>query len=100
MTTPHACTGHKTCLVCLYWDTLRIPANYTIDSTSLTGTDYMPGGWGIDDSITFCRALKQLGVDLIDCSSGAVVRGAKIRVGPGYQVHHTAHGSNLLAPAC
>jgi 2,4-dienoyl-CoA reductase-like NADH-dependent reductase (Old Yellow Enzyme family) len=34
--------------------------------------------------------LKKLGVDMIDCSSGGVVPGAKIAVGPGYQVPFAA----------
>jgi 2,4-dienoyl-CoA reductase-like NADH-dependent reductase (Old Yellow Enzyme family) len=53
----------------------------------LSGTDWMPGGWDLEQSIALSRVLSPLGVDLIDCSSGGIVPGAKIPVGPGYQVH-------------
>jgi 2,4-dienoyl-CoA reductase-like NADH-dependent reductase (Old Yellow Enzyme family) len=53
----------------------------------LSGTDWMPGGWDVEQSVELARRLAPLGVDLIDCSSGGIVPGAKISVGPGYQVH-------------
>jgi 2,4-dienoyl-CoA reductase-like NADH-dependent reductase (Old Yellow Enzyme family) len=40
----------------------------------------------LKQSIALARELKQLGVDLIDCSSGGSVPHAKIPVGAGYQV--------------
>jgi 2,4-dienoyl-CoA reductase-like NADH-dependent reductase (Old Yellow Enzyme family) len=49
-------------------------------------TDWVPGGWDIEQSIELARRLKAEGVDLIDCSSGGMVPDAKIPVGPGYQV--------------
>lgn len=49
-------------------------------------TDWVPGGWDIEQSIELARRLKAEGVDLIDCSSGGNVPDAKIPVGPGYQV--------------
>lgn len=52
----------------------------------LSVTDWIEGGWTIEDSIALARRLKPLGVDLIDCSSGGVVSHVKIPVGPGYQV--------------
>jgi 2,4-dienoyl-CoA reductase-like NADH-dependent reductase (Old Yellow Enzyme family) len=51
-----------------------------------SGTDWVEGGWDIQQSVELARVLHPLGVDLIDCSSGGVVPGAKIPVGPGYQV--------------
>jgi 2,4-dienoyl-CoA reductase-like NADH-dependent reductase (Old Yellow Enzyme family) len=53
----------------------------------LSGTDWMPGGWDLEQSIALSSLLAPLGVDLVDCSSGGIVPGAKIPVGPGYQVH-------------
>ncbi|MGH9559142.1 MAG: NADH:flavin oxidoreductase/NADH oxidase [Bryobacteraceae bacterium] len=58
--------------------------------TRISSTDWIEGGWDIDQSVELARALKPLGVDLIDCSSGGVVRGAKIPVAPGYQVPFAA----------
>ncbi|MGI8545756.1 MAG: NADH:flavin oxidoreductase/NADH oxidase [Gemmatimonadaceae bacterium] len=52
----------------------------------ISATDWSPGGWDIDQSVELARVLARLGVDLIDCSSGGAVRGARIPVGPGYQV--------------
>jgi 2,4-dienoyl-CoA reductase-like NADH-dependent reductase (Old Yellow Enzyme family) len=52
----------------------------------LSTTDWVAGGWTIDDSVELARALKPLGVDLIDCSSGGLVPNARIPVGAGYQV--------------
>jgi 2,4-dienoyl-CoA reductase-like NADH-dependent reductase (Old Yellow Enzyme family) len=49
-------------------------------------TDWMEGGWDIEQSIELARRLKAGGVDLIDCSSGGTVPHAKIPVGAGYQV--------------
>jgi len=49
-------------------------------------TDWVEGGWDLAQSIEFARNLKELGVDLIDCSSGALVPNAKIPAGPGFQV--------------
>ena len=52
----------------------------------LSCTDWVEGGWTIDESVELARQLKTAGVDLIDCSSGGGVPHAKIPVGPGYQV--------------
>ena len=49
-------------------------------------TDWVDGGWDIEQSIELARRLKAEGVDLIDCSSGGTVPDAKIPVGAGYQV--------------
>ncbi|MFN8655050.1 MAG: NADH:flavin oxidoreductase/NADH oxidase [Candidatus Obscuribacterales bacterium] len=49
-------------------------------------TDWAEGGWNIDESVELAKRLRDLEVDLIDCSSGAAVSHAKIPVGPGYQV--------------
>jgi 2,4-dienoyl-CoA reductase-like NADH-dependent reductase (Old Yellow Enzyme family) len=52
----------------------------------ISATDWVDGGWNINESIKLAGELKQIGVDLIDCSSGGNVPHAKIPVGPGYQV--------------
>ncbi|HYD85090.1 MAG TPA: oxidoreductase, partial [Opitutus sp.] len=52
----------------------------------LSCTDWMEGGWDIEQTIELARRLKNEGVDLIDCSSGGAVPNAKIEIGPGYQV--------------
>ena len=52
----------------------------------LSCSDWVAGGWDIEQSVELSRRLKAEGVDLIDCSSGGAVPDAKIPVGPGYQV--------------
>ncbi len=47
-------------------------------------TDWVEGGWDIQQSVELTRELKKLGVDFVDCSSGGNVN-AKIPVGPAYQ---------------
>ncbi len=52
----------------------------------LSATDWVDGGWSIDDSVALARLVKPMGVDLIDCSSGGSSLEQKIPMGPGYQV--------------
>ncbi|HET8839391.1 MAG TPA: NADPH dehydrogenase NamA [Flavobacteriaceae bacterium] len=49
-------------------------------------TDWMENGWNEKESVALSKILKERGVDLIDCSSGALVPNAKIPVGKGFQV--------------
>ena len=56
----------------------------------ISATDWTEGGWELSDSIEFCRALKEIGIDLIDVSTGGNVPRAKIPVAPGYQVPFAA----------
>ncbi|HEY6911781.1 MAG TPA: NADH:flavin oxidoreductase/NADH oxidase [Myxococcales bacterium] len=51
----------------------------------VSATDWAEGGWDIEQSVELSRRLAREGVDLIDCSSGGMVPGVKIPVGPGYQ---------------
>lgn len=52
----------------------------------ISASDWVEGGWTIDDSVKLVRLLKPLGVDLVDCSSGGISPHARIELGPGYQV--------------
>jgi len=52
----------------------------------ISSTDWVEGGWTIEDSVRLAILLKAKGVDLIDCSSGGNVKKAVIPLGPGYQV--------------
>src|SRR5579871_2308163 len=51
----------------------------------ISATDWVDGGWDVQQSVELARQLKGLGVDLIDCSSGGNSARAKIPVGPAYQ---------------
>jgi 2,4-dienoyl-CoA reductase-like NADH-dependent reductase (Old Yellow Enzyme family) len=52
----------------------------------ISATDWAEGGWDILQSVELAKRLRELGVDLVDCSSGGAVAHAKIELGPGYQV--------------
>ncbi len=52
----------------------------------ISSTDWTDGGWNIEESVKLAGVLKEIGIDLIDCSSGGNIYNAKIPVGPGYQV--------------
>ena len=52
----------------------------------ISSTDWKEGGWTLEDSVNLAHILKDMGVDLIDCSSGGNVFHARVPVGPGYQV--------------
>jgi 2,4-dienoyl-CoA reductase-like NADH-dependent reductase (Old Yellow Enzyme family) len=52
----------------------------------ISATDWVEQGWNVDDSVVLCRRLKEVGVDLIDVSSGGMTPKAQIQVGRGYQV--------------
>jgi 2,4-dienoyl-CoA reductase-like NADH-dependent reductase (Old Yellow Enzyme family) len=65
------------------------PAGYPL-FVRISATDWVEGGWAIEDSVRLAALLKGLGVDVVDCSSGGLVPYAKIAVGPGYQVGFAA----------
>ena len=52
----------------------------------ISASDWKEGGWDIAQSVEFCKRARQLGIDLIDVSSGGNVSDAKIAIRPGYQV--------------
>ncbi|HEY2864700.1 MAG TPA: NADH:flavin oxidoreductase/NADH oxidase [Casimicrobiaceae bacterium] len=53
----------------------------------ISATDWIEGGWTIEDSVTLVRHLQAAGCDWIDTSSGGISPAQKIPLGPGYQVH-------------
>ena len=52
----------------------------------ISATDWTEGGWTPEESVRLAYILKDMGVDLIDCSSGGNIHDAKIPMAPGYQV--------------
>lgn len=57
----------------------------------ISATDWVEGGWDPEQSVFLSQALKEIGVDVIDCSSGGLSPDARIPVAPGYQVPFSAH---------
>lgn len=52
----------------------------------ISATDWADGGWNLPQSIELSKMLKDIGIDLIDCSSGGAVADATIPAAPNYQV--------------
>jgi 2,4-dienoyl-CoA reductase-like NADH-dependent reductase (Old Yellow Enzyme family) len=55
----------------------------------ISAVDGLEGGWSIEDSIVFATALRDLGIDAIDCSSGGLggaATAARVPRGLGFQV--------------
>jgi 2,4-dienoyl-CoA reductase-like NADH-dependent reductase (Old Yellow Enzyme family) len=68
----------------------------------ISSTDWVEGGWDIEQAVELARTLSTLGVDLVDCSSGGNVADAKIPMGPGYQVpfaERIRHDAGILTGA-
>jgi len=55
-------------------------------SMRLSGTDWMEGGWDVEQTVAFARALEQRGCSAIHVSSGGLHPEQRIPIGPGYQV--------------
>ncbi|MES2259836.1 MAG: NADH:flavin oxidoreductase/NADH oxidase [Pseudomonadota bacterium] len=56
----------------------------------ISATDWVDGGWDIEQSVAFAQALNRAGTDFIHVSSGGISPLQKIPLGPGYQVHLAA----------
>lgn len=54
-------------------------------SLRISATDWVQGGWDLEQSVALVTELGHEGVTVVDCSSGGIVSGVKIPVGPGYQ---------------
>lgn len=52
----------------------------------ISTTEWTEGGWTVEESVKLANVLKNIGVDLLDCSSGGNIHDAIIPVGPGFQV--------------
>lgn len=59
-----------------------------------SAVDGAPEGWSLDDTVALARALRQIGVDVMDCSSsgiaGAATAGNTQKRQPGFQVEYAA----------
>jgi 2,4-dienoyl-CoA reductase-like NADH-dependent reductase (Old Yellow Enzyme family) len=66
-----------------------VPENLPV-FVRISATDWTENGWDLEQSIEFCGLLKEIGIDLIDCSTGGNVPDAKIPVAPNYQVRFAA----------
>ena len=51
----------------------------------LSATDWVDGGWDAGQTVELCRLTRELGVDLVDVSTGGLLPTAQIPVGTGFQ---------------
>jgi len=66
-----------------------VPENLPV-FVRISATDWTEDGWDLEQSIEFCKRLKEIGIDLIDVSTGGNVPHARIPVAPNYQVPFAA----------
>ena len=62
-----------------------IPANIAL-MARISASEYVEGGWDLDQSVALATLLKNAGVDMIDCSSGGNLPHQQLSTFPGYQV--------------
>lgn len=68
----------------------------------ISATDWVEGGWNVDEAVELARRLSGMGVDLIDCSSGGNISTAQVPAEPGYQVpfaEKIKHGAAIATGA-
>ena len=63
----------------------NFPADRPI-GVRVSGTDWAEGGWDIDQTMEFAKALEARGCSVVHVSSGGLTADQKIPVGPSYQV--------------
>jgi len=69
------------------FEAVRAAVSATIPvGVRISATDWVDGGWDLEQSIAFAQALRQRGCDFIHVSSGGVSPLQKIPIGPGYQL--------------
>lgn len=66
-----------------------IPADRPL-GVRISATDWLEGGWGLDDSVAFARELKARGCDFVDVSTGGLSPAQQLEPKPGFQVPFAA----------
>jgi 2,4-dienoyl-CoA reductase-like NADH-dependent reductase (Old Yellow Enzyme family) len=66
-----------------------VPREVTV-GMRISATDWVDGGWDLEQSVAFAKELERLGCDFIHVSSGGVSPAQQIPVGPGYQIAFAA----------
>jgi 2,4-dienoyl-CoA reductase-like NADH-dependent reductase (Old Yellow Enzyme family) len=56
----------------------------------LSATDWVDGGWALADTVAASQRLAEMGIDLVDVSSGGLDPGQQIHAAPGFQVPFAA----------
>jgi 2,4-dienoyl-CoA reductase-like NADH-dependent reductase (Old Yellow Enzyme family) len=79
--------GNRMRLVLEVVDAVRaaVPAQVAV-GVRISATDWIDGGWDLEQSVVLGQALRERGCAFIDVSSGGLARAQNIPIGPGYQV--------------
>lgn len=82
---------NRTRIVIEIYDAIRkaVGADYPL-GIRISATDWVEGGWDIDQSVALAKLLKDRGCDFIDVSSGGLHIDQQIPLGPNYQVPFAA----------
>ncbi|WP_286791090.1 NADH:flavin oxidoreductase/NADH oxidase [Thalassospira sp. UBA4513] len=82
---------NRTRIVIEIYDAIRkaVGADYPL-GIRISATDWVDGGWDIDQSVALAKLLKDRGCDFIDVSSGGLHIDQQIPLGPNYQVPFAA----------
>ena len=63
----------------------EVPSS-TVLGMRISATDWVEGGWDVDDSIEYVGAAQSIGIDYVCVSSAGLMAQARVPIGPGYQV--------------
>ena len=66
-----------------------VPRRMTV-GMRISATDWVDGGWDLEQSVVFAKELERIGCDFIHVSSGGVSPAQQITLGPGYQIEFAA----------
>jgi 2,4-dienoyl-CoA reductase-like NADH-dependent reductase (Old Yellow Enzyme family) len=58
----------------------RLPLFFRVSST-----DWIEGGWDVEETVELAKLLREQGVDVVDASSGGLAPQQRVPAGPGYQ---------------
>jgi 2,4-dienoyl-CoA reductase-like NADH-dependent reductase (Old Yellow Enzyme family) len=62
-----------------------VPATMAV-GMRISASDWVDGGWDIEQSVVFAQALERAGCDFIHVSSGGLSPAQNIKTGPNYQI--------------
>ncbi|HEY4369248.1 MAG TPA: NADH:flavin oxidoreductase/NADH oxidase [Steroidobacteraceae bacterium] len=66
-----------------------VPASIPL-GMRVSASDWIPGGWDVDQTIEFVRAARSLGIEFVCASSGGIVANVAVPLALGYQVPFAA----------
>lgn len=65
-----------------------MPLSRSLLLTRVKLLDWAEGGWNADETVRVSKLLKELGVDVVDCSTGGAVLNAQVSPAHTLQFRH------------